>query len=61
MSQSGDQLIRVLRNPRMRPIWLFSVILLLLILAVVGATSPWKRALKEVCYNSFLKAGIVFT
>ena len=44
-------LVSVLRNPRMRPIWIFSTFLLLLLLAVVGA-SPWKRDLAEVCYNS---------
>ena len=52
MSQLCMQLLTVLQNRRMRPIWIFSFLLLLLIVAVVGSTSPWKSRLKEVCYNS---------
>ena len=55
MSQLWMQVMPVAQNRRMRPILIFSFLLLLLIAAVVGATSPWKKSgrKKEVRYNSF--------
>ena len=44
-------LVTVAQNPRMRPIWFFFLFLLLVMIAVVGA-SPWKRDVNQVSHNS---------